>query len=446
MEPLFAFNADVMIAHQTAPKQYTTAMKYEYFRQAIAKERNQFIEQDVYRVPTTEEKAAITKQKIVPNFWAFRYKFNNLTQRHEAKARLITLGNRGNGTPGPTSSPSLNPITFRIIIKEAVQHKWIIRGLDISSAFLNADLPRLVYTHRPDGFEQQFQNDTILVCHKASYGLRDSPRAFWRHVCHSLEAFQYHEEVKLQPNYMDTCCYPCQYNCQTVGIIGFYMDDFSITGIPEFVEAVMTYLESIYKLDYTDNPKSFLGHEMKYLPDAVFLHQESYVTAKIKELGLEEFVKVNTHKQPAPCSIPKSWVDQELKDKKADAHTIQQYIGVLIWLSTRTKPDISFLVSHYASQPHTQLTLAGLKYLIGYGSATKNHGVLIRRDDTILTLKFYTDASLQQTIHAGCTTFYGSTLIQWRSVKSPEVLHGSTKIAEMAVLYIFSQRFLCIAG
>ena len=60
-------------------------------------------------------------------------------------------------------------------------------SMDVKNAFLHGDLEVKVYMKLPQGYSQS--NDTNLVCklHKAIYGLKQSPRAWYAKLSFVLE-------------------------------------------------------------------------------------------------------------------------------------------------------------------------------------------------------------------------------------------------------------------
>ena len=56
---------------------------------------------------------------------------------------------------------------------------WGFRGLDISTAFLNADLKDPVYMEPPEGYPHPEGNQWIWKLSKAIYSLKQSPRDWY---------------------------------------------------------------------------------------------------------------------------------------------------------------------------------------------------------------------------------------------------------------------------
>ena len=56
---------------------------------------------------------------------------------------------------------------------------WPLFQLDVKSAFLNGDLKEAVYMEQPPGFVAQGESRKVCRLHKAIYGLKQYPKAWF---------------------------------------------------------------------------------------------------------------------------------------------------------------------------------------------------------------------------------------------------------------------------
>lgn len=69
--------------------------------------------------------------------------------------------------------------TIRVILSLTVMNKWILRQVDIKNAFLNGYIINVVYMQQPKGFIDSTKPNHIFNFHKALYGFKQAPRAWF---------------------------------------------------------------------------------------------------------------------------------------------------------------------------------------------------------------------------------------------------------------------------
>ena len=85
--------------------------------------------------------------------------------------------------------------TIRIIFILAVSKGWDIQQMDINNGFLNGDLHEEVFMSQPDGFEDQAKPTYVCKLHKALYGLKRAPRAWFETLRGALFTWGFHNSV-----------------------------------------------------------------------------------------------------------------------------------------------------------------------------------------------------------------------------------------------------------
>ncbi|GMG22238.1 unnamed protein product [Ambrosiozyma monospora] len=430
------------------PKSYKQAVKNPHFEASILLEIEQFMKHDVFLPVSNVE---IMNLKKLPDFqilmciWLFSVKFDEYSAEHICKARLVALGNRESDKDIIKASPSLTPYCFRLITKIAVNNQWEIRSADVKTAFLNSPLERDVYVRVPAGFESIFPGTKLLKVNKAVYGLSDSNFLFALTVWKTLTEFVGPDAGSmLVQNQADVCSFSYIVNGELCGCVGIYCDDFYQTGTKKFLDSLNEFLSQHFTLKIKSYPSTFLGCELIYSNGSIMLHQQKYIEKLMNKLGWNSSM-IRPAYSPAPVEMPSSWVHDDLASKNADPNEILKLLGALIWLSTRTRPDLSYYVSTYATMPKTALTLALIRYTLRYVYTTRDYGIVIHPEQNC-KLSLFTDASLKMTTQAGGVVFYGSTPVYWSSVKKQIYADGSTVNAEMYALHSLSTTYLYIAG
>ncbi|GKD92969.1 MAK10-like protein, partial [Tanacetum coccineum] len=91
---------------------------------------------------------------MVSSMWFFKHKFHADGTLSGYKARLVANGSSQQlGFDFyKTFSQVVKPATIRTVLSLVVSLQWPIHQLDVKNAFLNGDLSKSVYMHRPSGF------------------------------------------------------------------------------------------------------------------------------------------------------------------------------------------------------------------------------------------------------------------------------------------------------
>ncbi|CAN1799670.1 Retrovirus-related Pol polyprotein from transposon TNT 1-94, partial [Linum perenne] len=158
------------------PVTFNQANKHIWWQTAMHDEYNALMRNNTWSLV-----ACPTNVNLVGCKWIYRVKRNSekTVQRH--KARLVAQGfsQEAGVDVFDTFSPVIKPTTIRLVLSIALSQKWSIRQLDINNAFLNGDLTEEVYMKQPRGFEDPSRPDHVCKLHKALYGLRQAPRAWF---------------------------------------------------------------------------------------------------------------------------------------------------------------------------------------------------------------------------------------------------------------------------
>ena len=91
-----------------------------------------------------------------------------------------------------TFAPVAKLNTIRILISVATNRGWPLNQFGIKNAFLNGDLEEEVYMEVPQGVKRCTSNrNEICKLKKSLYGLKQSPRAWFRRFTSTMKAFGY---------------------------------------------------------------------------------------------------------------------------------------------------------------------------------------------------------------------------------------------------------------
>ncbi|XP_024030615.1 uncharacterized protein LOC112094295 [Morus notabilis] len=193
-----------------------------------------------------------------------------------------------------------------------------------------------------------------------------------------------------------------------------YVDDIIVTGNDEKEkDDLKRRLIQEFEIKELGRLKYFLGIEVAYSRQDIFVSQWKYVTDLLIETG-----KADCKPAATPMDSNQK-LSEGREEPPVDKGMYQRPVGRLIYL-THTRPDIAYSVSvisqfmHDPREPHLQAAHRILHYLKG----SPEKGILFKRN-SVLTLEAYTDADYAGSIvdrrsTIGYCTFLGDDLrVKW---------------------------------
>ncbi|GFS82142.1 retrovirus-related Pol polyprotein from transposon TNT 1-94 [Trichonephila clavipes] len=128
--------------------------------------------------------------KILENRWVYTIKYDENNKIVRYKARLVARGNtqlRGESFD-EVFSPVINFTIVRLCFTICVcLWKWTHIQVDITNAYLYANLDTVIYMKQPTGYE--IDNNKVCKLRKAIYGLHQSGRQWFLELEYKLELF-----------------------------------------------------------------------------------------------------------------------------------------------------------------------------------------------------------------------------------------------------------------
>ncbi|KAK3020172.1 hypothetical protein RJ639_046980 [Escallonia herrerae] len=232
-----------------------------------------------------------------------------------------------------TFAPVAKINTVRVLLSLAVNLNWPLQQFDVKNAFLHGDLSEEVYMELPPGCMMP-KTDSQKVCklHKALYGLKKSPRAWFGRFTKSMRAFGYH-----QSNSDHTLFLKKKQGKITALIV--YVDDMVVTGNdPEEREALQGHLSREFKMKDLGPLKYFLGIEVSRSKKWIFLSQRKYALDLLRETGMLACQPVDT---PVEEGLK---LRIESNQVPVDKGRYQRLVGRMMYLA-HTRPDLAYALS-----------------------------------------------------------------------------------------------------
>ena len=368
-------------------------------------------------------------RKAIGSKWIFKRKRDAEGNVERYKARLVAQGfTQKDGIDyDETFSPVVRFESIRTIIALAARHNLQLHQIDITTAFLNGTLEEVIYMKQPEGFEVKGKEHIVCKLKKSIYGLKPSPRC-WNQAL---------DEYLKKMGFISSMNDPCIYTLISGGeifILAVYVDDIIIAG--KSTKRIQQIIDEIaHRFDVKDmgELKYFLGVKVvRQENGSIWIGQPSYTKAVLHKFNMHDSKPVAT-----PVEIGTKLVKATDKDKLSDQEIYQSAVGCLLYLSTKTRPDIAYAVSNVAkftAKPTAEHWTA-VKRIMRYLKGTITCGLLYKNSTELVG---YSDADWAGDLNdrkstSGYVFKMSGAAITWMSKKQTCVALSTAEAEYMAL-------------
>lgn len=316
-------------------------------------------------------------RKAVDSKWVLHIKRDKDGLISRFKARLVTKG--FTQIPGQdftyTFAPTAQWESICTLLTLVALNDWDLRQVDVKTAFLNSPLDEEIFMRKPDILGWGFWR---LLC--GLYGLKQAGRQWYLELNEKLETIGFN---RIQSNWsVHVRASSFGHSMSTTSV-----DDMLIASTTKAKSNdVITGLQGLFEVTVNDSVNFHLGCSLTRWCSrrTLKLDQHAYTLSILHDTRMDSCHPVSTPLQPNIRLSSKgcSSSDEE-HSELVKSFNYPFVVGKLIYLSTCTRPDITFAVRELAKfmsnfgPTHVQAVKHVLRYLRG----TQSHGILLGQVD-----------------------------------------------------------------
>lgn len=370
-------------------------------------------------------------RKAIGSKWVFKKKCDAAGKVTRYKARLVAQGfNQKFGVDyDEVFAPVARQTTFRILMSVSGAREYIVKHYDVKTAFLNGKISEDIYMKQPPGFKI---GDKVCKLKKGLYGLKQSARAWNKEVKEVLVTNGYKQSQA------DQCLYLSHDSNEKCYVL-VHVDDFLFAAESEcMIDKIVKQIKKRFEIKDLGPVSQFLGIQVNR-EDAgnFYINQATYIDKICEESG-QQFAKPS--KIPLDAGYEKitnKTVLKELEEKEE----YQKLIGMLLYVSVNSRPDISASVSilaQHVGEP-TREDMIETKRLIRYLKGTRDMRLALSNvDKKDQNLVVYSDANWAENrsdrkSNSGYIAMLNGGTISWACRKQSCVSLSSTEAEYIAL-------------
>ncbi|CAI7783382.1 unnamed protein product [Closterium sp. NIES-53] len=225
--------------------------------------------------------------------------------------------------------------SVRLVLCEAAAKKFPLRRIDVSNAFLYADVDVEIYVEYPHTYPTN--PPSVCKLKKSLYGIKEAPRLWQQHLNRKLT------EVGFRQLPHDPGMYRLD-NKGSYALLVAYVDDIlyinSSTTLGACIEADLK-----KSLDLTISTKvtQFQGLNVSRTSSAIHLTASKYAESLAKHFNISTDFVATPYRSTLTGHVP------NLKNlSAAGLQLYQQQLGCLLFAAVTCRPDLAYVASHLA--------------------------------------------------------------------------------------------------
>ncbi|KAI0999571.1 hypothetical protein K3495_g8626 [Podosphaera aphanis] len=223
-----------------------------------------------------------------------------------------------------TYADVLPPATMRMLLALAALKNLHISHVDITAAFLHAEIDTPIFIEQLHGREKP--GNLVCKLHKAIYGLKTAPR-HWQQKLRQVLHHNRFQSLKYDINVFQ----------RDDTFVSTYVDDFMIISASKAqIQDTISTLSQAFRAKDLGSMTKFLGINISQKSDGIHIDQMDKIEALSIDMGMNLCKGANT-----PIADD-NLIDCEKDDQciESEANKYRSAVGSLLFIARMTRPDI----------------------------------------------------------------------------------------------------------
>ncbi|CAI7881735.1 unnamed protein product [Closterium sp. NIES-53] len=295
-------------------------------------------------------------RKAIMSKWLYKIKSDADGKIERYKSRLVAKGYQQKEKVDYKElfAPVVKPTTLRTLLAGAAIKGWVVKQMDVTTAFLNGVLEEEIFMAQPEGFD--VGSGRVLRLKKALYGLKQAPRQWYLKLRGVLE------EIGFTPSTADHLLFMLGEG-EKRSFMVVYVDDILIfSPSSDLVKEVMLKLQDKFKCKALGDVSFYLGLHIERDVEkrCMRVHQRKYLEALAATFGQSEG-HVAT---PFPSGFKCVKGPEEESVGEEERRRFHSLVGSLMYAAVNTRPDVAFATGQLARVvqcPNEEQVAAGMR-------------------------------------------------------------------------------------
>ncbi|CAI7859393.1 unnamed protein product [Closterium sp. NIES-53] len=335
-ECAFAFFSPVEVpGEQATLKKALESSDAEDWEKAVESELKSIEEDGTWElVELSEGRMAITSK------WLFKIKSDVDGKIERYKSRLVVKGyqQKEKVEYKELIAPVVKPTTLRTLLAGGTIKGWVVKQMDVTTAFLNGILEEEIFLAQPEGFDDG--SGRVLKLMKALYGLKQAPRQWYLKLQGVLE------EIGVTPSTADHSLFMLGEGEQRSFMVVYEDEILIFSSSSDLVKEVMLKLQDKFKCKALGEVNFYLRLHIEHDVEkrCMGVHQRKYLEALAANFGQSE-----GHVATPFCSGFKCVKGPEEESVgEEERRRFHSLVGSLMYAAVNTRPDVAFATGQLA--------------------------------------------------------------------------------------------------